>query len=385
MSNPLSSLKRFLPVPPPRRVVLLPDALFFIRAVPVAEGSAAADVAGQVDLALEVIAPFPLAQLYYGHHWKPGAPHALVFAAYRKRFASADVETWADAEAVLPLFVTLFRDGAVAATTLLLTGEDSLTALHYGDASGVPTLVKVEPLSAEATDAERATVRDELLKSLGGTVGLTEITGAPQLAPESPQGEFVFKAGDVSAHFTAAAIEPLDVRDKVELAARRRAHARDLILWRTFVGSAAAIVLAAFLELVLVGTGLWQKQRLGVIARQAPVVNAIMTSQILATRIDELSTKRLMPFEMLAVLNSKRPPTIQFMRTVTSGLYKLEVEAQTNSSADINVYRAALNDLPECEKAEVLDPRNRSGVSTFRLVVTFKPDAFKPETEANQS
>ncbi len=385
MSNPLSSLKRFLPAPPPRKVVVLPNALFFVRAVPVAGSAVAADVAGQVELALEVIAPFPIAQLYYGYHWKPGATHALVFAAYRKRFTSDDVEAWAGAEAIIPEFAASLGEASVAGTTLVVSGADSLTAIHYGDASGVPTQVRVESLSAEATEAERATVRDALLKPLGGTITVVEIGGTPQLDQESPQGEFVFRAGAASAHFTATEIESLDVRDKAELAARRRAHARDIILWRTFLGSAAAIALALFLELALVGSGLWQKQRLAVIARQSPVVNTIMTSQSLATRIDELSTKRLMPFEMLAVLNSKRPQTIQFMRTVTSGLYKLEVEAQTSSSADINVYRAALNDLPECEKAEVLDPRSRDGVSTFRLVVTFKPDAFKPETEATQS
>jgi hypothetical protein len=385
VSNPLSSLKRFLPAPPPRKVVVLPDALFFVRAVPVAEGAVAADVSGQVELALEVIAPFPIAQLYYGYHWKPGANHALVFAAYRKRFTSDDVETWAGAEAILPAFAASLGEAPAAATTLVIAGSDCLTAVHYGDASGVPTQVRIESLPAEATDDDRAAARDALLKPLGGTITTVEIGATPQLDPESPQGEFVFRSGDTSAHFTATEIESLDVRDKAELAARRRAHARDVILWRTFLGCAAAIALSLFLELALVGGGLWQKQRLAVIARQSPVVNTIMTSQSLATRIDELSTKRLMPFEMLALLNSKRPPTIQFMRTVTSGLYKLEVEAQTNSSADINVYRAALNELPECEKAEVIDPRSRDGVSTFRLVVTFKPDAFKPETEANQS
>jgi len=379
VSNPLSSLKRFLPVPPPRNVVVLPSALFFVRAVPVAEGAVATDVAGQVELALEVIAPFPLAQLYYGYHWKPGANHALVFAAYRKRFTADDVEAWAGAEAIIPAFATALGEAPAAATTLVVSCADGLTAIHYGDASGVPTQVRVESLSAEATEAERAAAHDALLKPLGGTISVVEIDGVPQLDPESPQGEFVFRVGKVSAHFTATEIESLDVRDKAELAARRRAAARDIILWRTFVGCAAAIALALFLELTLVGSGLWQKQRLAVIERQSPVVNAIMTSQSLATRIDELSTKRLMPFEMLALLNSKRPPTIQFMRTVTSGLYTLEVEAQTASSADINIYRAALNDLPECEKAEVLDPRSRDGLSTFRLVVTFKPDAFKRE------
>jgi hypothetical protein len=138
----------------------------------------------------------------------------------------------------------------------------------------------------------------------------------------------------------------------------------------------AAIGLAALLELVLVGGAIWQKQRLALQAKQTPVVEAIMTSQSLATRIDELSTKRLRPFEMLALVNTVRPRTILFARTSTSGLNKLEVDAKTASSGDIDVFRSALNKLPGCEKAEVLDPRTRDGLSTFRLVVTFKPEAF---------
>jgi hypothetical protein len=172
-------------------------------------------------------------------------------------------------------------------------------------------------------------------------------------------------------------VASLDVRDKGELAARRRAHARDVILWRTFLGCAAAIVLSALLELALVGSSFWQRQRLALEARQTPVVESIMTSQSLATRIEELSNKRLLPFEMLALVNTVRPDTIQFMRTVTTGLYKLEVEAQTNASGDIDVFRSALNKLASCQKAEVVDPRSRDGVSTFKLVMTFRPEAFK--------
>ena len=379
MSNPLSSFKRFLPAPPERKVAILADSHFFVRSVPVTEGALASEVSGQVELALEMIAPFPLAQLYYGYQWKPGATHALVFAAYRKRFTADEVDGWADVEAVLPAFVTLLQTAPAAGTTVLLSGADGLTAVYYADASGVPTQVRVEPLSAEATDAERAAVRDTLHRSFEGTLQTVEISGPPQLDLASAPGEFIFRAGDFSAQFSASELESIDVRDKDELAALRRAHARDIILWRTFVGCAAVIALAVFLEMALIGSAFWQKQRLALIEKQTPVVNGIMTSQSLATRIEELSSKRLMPFEMLAVLNAKRPHTIQFMRTVTSGLYTIEVRAQTNSSGDIDVFRAALNQLPECEKAVVLDPASRDGVSTFRLVVTFKPDAFKPE------
>jgi hypothetical protein len=380
----LASLKRFLPQQPPRQVVLLSDTHFFVRAVPVTEGATAADVAMQAELAIEANAPFPLAQLYYGHHWQPGADHALIYSAYRKRFAADEVETWADAEVVLPAFVALLsqKTSPAPATVLVVTDAGAVTGVYFGDASGVPTQVRVEALPAEATDTDRAAARDAVLAAFPEKLKVVDFAGGPQFDPASAQGEFVFRTGSVEAHFDAAEVAPLDVRDKDELAARRRAHARDVILWRSFLGCAAAIGLCVLLELALVGASVWQKQRLALEARQKPVVETIMTSQTLATRIDELSTKRLLPFEMLNLVNTVRPETIQFIRTATSGLLTLEVEAQTASSGDIDVFRSALNTLPGCEKAEVVDPRSRDGLSTFRLVVTFKADAFKAVAEA---
>ncbi len=375
----LASLKRFLPQPPPRQVVLLSDTHFFVRAVPVTEGATAADVAAQAELAVESLAPFPVAQLYYGHYWLAGADHTLIYAAYRKRFTSDEVDLWSDAEVVLPAFVTLLSKGEVPtpATALVAADAGSVTGIYFGDASGVPTLVRVETLSAEATDDERAAARDTVLGAFPEKLAVVDVAGGAQFDPASAQGEFVFRAGERETHFEAGDVAPLDVRDKGELAARRRAHARDVILWRSFLGCAAAIGLCVLLEFALIGTSIWQKQRLALEARQKPVVETIMTSQTLATRIDELSTKRLLPFEMLNLVNTVRPSTIQFIRTATNGLYTLEVEAQTGSSGDIDVFRSALNKLAGCEKVEVVDPRSRDGLSTFRLVVTFKADAFK--------
>ncbi|TSJ76873.1 hypothetical protein [Rariglobus hedericola] len=354
-----------------------------MRSVPVTEGATAAEVTAQAELAIEALAPFPLANLYYGHHWLAGATHALVYAAYRKRFTSDELDLWHDAEAVLPSFVTVLdKDKAPKpATAVIVPCVGGLTGLYFSDASGVPSQVRVESLSADATDIERAAVREGLLGSFPEKMHVIDAGADAQFDPASPQGEFIFRAGTIETHFEPADIAALDVRDKGDLAARRRAHARDVILWRTFLGCAAAIALCVLLELALVGSSIWQKQRLALEALQKPVVEGIITSDTLANRIEELSTKRLLPFEMLAVVNTVRPPAIQFMRTVTSGLYTLEVEAQTSSSGDIDVFRSALNKLPGCEKAEVQDPRSRDGVSTFRLVVTFKADAFKSGIE----
>lgn len=380
-----SSLQRFLPAPPARHVVVLADDHFFVRAVPVTEGALAADVAAQAELAVESLAPFPLAHLYYGHHWVPGAVHALVYAAYRKRFTSDEVEAWFSAEIVVPSFVTLLgqTDAPAPATVWIVPGATGLTGVYFADASGVPAQVRVVPLGEEATEAERAEVREALLGTFPEKGQIVDFDAAPRFDEASPQGEFVFRAGSRVVNLNATNAGPLDVRDKNDLAARRRAAARDVILWRSLVGALAAIGLAAILELALVGGSIWQQQRLALQAKQTPVVEGIMTSQALATRIDELSTKRLRPFEMLALVNTVRPRTILFARTATSGLSKLEVDAKTASSGDIDVFRSALNKLPGCEKAEVLDPRTRDGLSTFRLVVTFKPDAFTaPEAPA---
>jgi hypothetical protein len=373
-----TSLKRYLPSAPPRQVVLLSDALFFMRSVPVTEGASAAEVAAQAELAVEALAPFPIAQLYYGHYWLPGAAHALIYAAYRKRFTADEVGMWADAEAVLPAFVTVLNKAAVPspATVLIAPGAAGFTGLYFSDGSGVPTQVRVEPFVGEATEEERAAARERLLAAFPEKYHVIEAGAEPQLDPDSPQGGFVFHAGDIEARFEREDIAPLDVRDKAELVARRRAHARDVILWRVFLGCVAAIVLSALLEVALLGTSIWQKQRLALEAQQRPLVKAIETSQSLATRIDELSTKRLLPFEMLALVNTVRPSTIQFTRTTTNGLYTLEANAQTSSTGDIDVFRSALQRLEACEKAEVPDVQSSNGISTFRLSVTFKPDAF---------
>ena len=127
--------------------------MFFVRSVAVAEGTSAADVAAQAELAIEALAPFPVAQLYYGHYWKAGATSVLIYAAYRKRFTADEVSTWADAEAVLPNFVTVLTGSPapLSATAVVVPGASSVTGLYFADASGVPSQVRVEPLPVEAT------------------------------------------------------------------------------------------------------------------------------------------------------------------------------------------------------------------------------------------
>lgn len=375
MTRPLKFLQTGARAP---KVALLPDGMFFTRAVPVPAGATPADVASQAELALEGLSPFPASQLYHGYFWVPGAERVLVFAAYRRRFTREQLSEWDGAVLVLPAFAALLGLEVKPATTLLAPSAEGMTAVHW-DNGPVPSAVIFRPLPEEATDADRVRVKDELLRLAGGSKSVIELTAAPVTEPSGRGGdEFVFRAGAAVSPLPAARAAGMDVRDKAELAALRRAQGRDVMLWRIFLGGLAAIGLMLIGLVALAGVAVWQKTREAKVAAQQPVVDTIMTAQSLATRTNELSTKRLLPLEMISAVSERKPAVIQFLRATTTGLHTLSIDAQTASPNEVAAFRTALGELPVCEKVEVRDQRTRDNLMTFTLVITFKPDGLKP-------
>jgi hypothetical protein len=365
-----------MPLRPPN-VVLLPDALFFVRAISVADGAMPADLAAQAELALEGLAPFPLTQLYYGFYHPPGTPLALLYAAYRKRFTSEQTAAWAGADLVVPSFVALLGGEAKPATALLLSTGDDLTLLHWSDGK-VPEKIATHTFAPDMPEEERVKVRDGMLRSAGESRKVIALSAAPVPEPSEDEDKFVFRSGDFVSRLPVALADQLDVRDKAELAHRRQQRSRDLGLWRVFLGCAALLGLCLIGEFALAGGKFWQKARLAIVEAQAPGVEKIDAANRLVDSIGARSTDRLMPFEMIALVSSVKPSSVQFLRATTDGNYTLEIEAQTNSPGDVGGYQTALSGLPACDKVEVSDQRTRDGLSTFKFVVTFKPEALRP-------
>jgi hypothetical protein len=173
------------------------------------------------------------------------------------------------------------------------------------------------------------------------------------------------------------------VRDKADLAARRRGLARDLLFWRVAVGCVLALVFLAVGELVLgVGRATWQQARLKQVAAQKPTVEKIMNAQTLATRIEDLATKRLLPMEMISLVAGKIPGNIRFSRVTTESkdLDRAVIEARTDNSGEITLFKTALEGLPEVASVEISSQRNSPGSPTtsFTVTTTFKPGAVKP-------
>jgi len=384
----MASILSFLRAgPPPPREALLPDSAFFTRSIPVPEGAPPAEVAAAVELGLEAASPFPLAQLYHGWYWRPGSPHALAFAAYRRRFAADEVANWADAELVLPAFAALLGQTPEAGASVIVPGKDELTGVLWG-AGPVPERVLTHPLPPEADEKVRAAAQAALLAELGGNGPMIALAAAPVPLPATRDREVAFRHGDFASRLDAAATVAIDVRDKADLAALRRGRRRDVVLWRTFTGLAAAIVLMGLGELALAGGGAWQRARAQQLAAQKPLVDKISGVHELTRKIEELATKRLMPLEMMTQLTGvdleRKPPEIQFTRIQadqSKGLYTLFVEGKTTNPAKVSEYEAALRQLPSIAKVEAPISQVKGDQAQFTLTAVFKPDALLPREE----
>ena len=129
-------------------------------------------------------------------------------------------------------------------------------------------------------------------------------------------------------------------------------------------------------ELALFGGGLWQRTRVARVASQQGTVEHVMGEQELASRIDDLSTKRLLPLEMVSAASPetaqpKNPTAIQFLRATANTLDSIQIEAQTSNAGEISGYKSALEQSPGVEKVEIRDQRARDNVVSFTIIVTF--------------
>lgn len=351
---------------------------FFLRIVPLAPDLSALDQAG---LALEGLAPFPPAQLYWGCCVAPDRASALVYAAHRRRFTAEETADWERADLAVPDLLPLLGAAPAGPTLIIVTGPTHLTGAAWAAGRNAwPAAVHARACAAAPTEPERRQFAADLAARAGlADAPVTWLEGRPQARREGEK--LIFEQVDPAGAILAATAtgqqeqDALDVRDRTFLQRRRAERRRGEFIWKVLRTGAQAAALALVFELGSLTLLLLDRAQQTRLAAQAPVVEKIETAHGLASRIDELTHRRLRFFEMLAAINEPRPASIQFTRTGTSGRNGLEIEAQTGSADDVGAYEAALRNLPALEKVEIRDLRARDGVTTFGLSLAFKPDA----------
>ncbi len=369
------------PKSPPAGIILLPSSRFFVRVVPLAvEGSPAR----QIELALESRASFPVGQLYHGWLLAPGRDAALVFAAYRKRFGATETAAWNDAAGVLPAFLALLGAPPQSPTIRLWSEAQEITAVAWNGKDPLPVAVMARETTGPADAGQRARLLAEIRARTELTgASVHEYSGPPSVSRQARKGKIELKieggTPPLVLGLNQAEAEVADVRDKEFLTGQQLRRRRDGILWRGFQACAAGLAVMALGEIGLLAGNARLNGVRELVRQQAPDVQKIATAQALSRRIEEMTQRRLLPFEMLALINSGRPASVHFIRSVTSGLYALEIEAQTTNAADVGQYEAALHALPELAAVETRGLGSREGITSCIFSITYKPELLRPE------
>ncbi len=378
MSKPTQTVSTATDTP-----VWLPSEVFFVRRITL---DPASEVGPQAELAMEAAAPFALEQVYYGYLAAPDRQTALIFATHRRIFPG---DGWPDAPVVLPAFAALLGEPPPAPRVRLWHTGAGLVAAAWDGNGPLPALVLARQTEPAEEASARAALLEEVARRLGGRKAELEEFSGPVASASAKKGQGIelrlgVRGSDRSLVTTLvpAALEAMDVRDKAALTARRQVQRRNRLLWGALMASLAGIVLAIVLEGVILAGGVALRRWRTAQEQLADAVRKIETAQSLSTRIEEMAQRRLRPFEMIAVLNENRPPSIQFLRCVTSGQNTLEIEGQTNNASSVGAYETVLRGLPVLESVEIRDVRLREGTTTFQLAAVFKPGlGLQAETE----
>lgn len=365
-------LRRWLPKPPPTPAVLLPADRFFVQRL---ELDPAAPARQQVELALEGASPFPANQLLLGLVRGTDGRGALAYAAHRRRFAAEEIASWPASSPVVPEFLALLAHRPESGGVLTHATADRTLAVAWRAGDSLPAAI-VCLAAADGTAAQAAAEAAALAELPAGAAVVT--IHAPLTGRAGDQG-LELRAGDGPAHRIAPRLlDEVDVRDAAFLEKRRGQVAWENRAWLAARLAAACLVLAALTE---AGAAILRArtEALGAQLEAArPKVQALDGLHSLAAKVAELGDNRPLPFEMLALVNAKRPATLTFQGITCKGGPVLEIEARTTNPEDAGNFEQALRgDAALVAKAETRDLRARDGSTTFTLTVTFKADALR--------
>ena len=380
----MTSLSSLFKEAKPQEAAMLPGNRFFVRRLAV-EGD---DISGQVNLALEAVSPFPLEQMLVGFVLSADGKQALAYAAHRRRFTAEESFAWPEDCPVVPEFLALCGHRPTADSIIVHRGDERLTALAWKAGEVLPAVIVV----AELADADEAGIAREAAAraDLPADTSAETVTGA--LSGALADGNLVLKReGNGTFTIPKAGLDDSDIRDSDFLAERRKKERLNLILWNSARLGAAALVAALVMDATGFIVGLRSHSLEVANDGRRALVEDIEASQAITSRILELGVKRLLPIEMLALVNEKRPATVEFTNihcelkkpkdsTLTKPM--MTVDAKTPNAGDISDFLKAVQAMPEVESATNSEPRVRETSTTFRLEITFKQAALLKAAEA---
>jgi hypothetical protein len=367
-----SLLQRWLPKPLPTEAVLLPADRFFVMRV---ELDPATPARSQVELALEASSPFPANQLLLGLVHGADGRSALAFAAHKRRFTAEEIASWPASSTVVPEFLALLGQNPNANAVLVHFNDERAIALAWRANESLPTSM-VSFATADGTP-EAAAAEAALLAELPANTPVIKITGAIKGRGDD-KGLSVGVVDGPNYHVASRSLDDADVRDAGFLEKRRGQAAWEKRAWLMAQITAACLLLAALADASAAIIHWRTNEVTAVLDSNRTKVEELEGLNSLAAKISELGDNRPLPFEMLSVVNSRRPASLTFQGIACKGGAVLEVEAKTTRPEDVSAFEQALRaESTLISKAETRDLRARDGNTTFTITITFRADALR--------
>jgi len=240
---------------------------------------------------------------------------------------------------VLPTFAALLGAPLAPGTTLILTHAESLTALHAAPEG--PAQIFTTPLppaseDAAVNEAALAAAKAELIRTVGGSTIVIDLASLPVAQAAASDGEYTFVSGEITSRLSPPPPPPPSMSETKATSPSAAAPSRAMSssgAWPSAVCSPSrSSEWANSPSLLAAPPG--SNTRVAQFNAQKPTVEKIMNAQALATRIEDLSTKRLLPMEMISVVAAKIPGNIRFTRVVTDSkdLERVATYALTGNS-----------------------------------------------------
>ena len=104
-----------------------------------------------------------------------------------------------------------------------------------------------------------------------------------------------------------------------------------------------------------------------------------MKTDDLTKKIEAVTSRRLLPLEMLAIVNSHLPVNTILTSVTVDTTSMLTAQARTNTIAEIDEITKSLSALPEVAKVDAPPGAMQNSTTPFRLTVTFRPAQLEPE------
>lgn len=365
-------------------IVILPGHLFFVRSLELPTGIRPEEVESFVEVSTEQISPFTLAQLYYGYYLPPESSRLLVFAAYRKKLQAFADEAWENAELVVPDFVSILALEHEGPTLVFLQNDADIMLAYWPAGGGVPERLVSRHVHSESALTSAEEVREELRRKIGHVPA-----SARTILLEGPvrarfrDRNLVFdlrQAGGAdgpSVEIPRPAFWTTDVRDKAFLQASRKVRQQNRWLWNGVIAIVACFLALAVFEVGLFAGRKILQSRLERVEALEPEVARVQEEEALASRLEELSGQRLLPFEFLQFINRIRPSSVYFTTVSTSGLRSMQIEARTPRAADADRFQEALQRAEGVESVEVQNQQVGRDGTSFTLTVRVTEEALR--------